>query len=37
MTEEQLQAIRNACVEACEGALDNYDWDVAFAKYMEAR
>lgn len=37
MTEEELQKIRNAVVEACDSVLENYDWDKAFIKYMEAK
>jgi hypothetical protein len=37
MTEEELQAIRNAVVEACDSVAENYDWDKAFQKYLEAQ
>jgi hypothetical protein len=37
MTEDELQAIRNAVVEACDSVLENYDWDKAFQKYLEGQ
>jgi uncharacterized protein YajQ (UPF0234 family) len=33
-SEEEMQEIRNAVVQACDEVLENYDWDKAFQKYL---
>lgn len=37
MTEDELQELRNYIVEACDRAIEEYDWDKAFQKYLEAQ
>lgn len=35
MTEDEMQELRNMIVESIDQLLEEYDWDKAFAKYLE--
>ena len=34
-SEEELQALRNYIVDACNEIIESYDWDKAFQKYLD--
>lgn len=35
MTDEEMQELQNKVVESIEEYFESYDWDKAFAKYLE--
>lgn len=37
MTEDDLQKLRNIVVDMCNEMVEQYDWDAAFKKYLEAQ
>jgi hypothetical protein len=37
VTEDEMQELQNAIVDSIQDYFDNYDWDKAFAKYLEGK
>ncbi len=37
MSEDELQKLRDSVVEMCNEMVEQYDWDGAFKRYLEAQ
>lgn len=37
MTDDDLQKLRDSVVDMCNDMVEQYDWDAAFTKYLEAQ
>jgi hypothetical protein len=37
MTDDEMQELQDNIVESIQDYFDNYDWDKAFAKYLEGK
>jgi hypothetical protein len=37
VTEEEMQKLRDAVIETVDSRLEQYDWDAALKRYLEAQ